>query len=566
MEELLANPSRYHLRLVKVSSMRRQASLVFDFENIKVPLTVGFLTTDNRPLAQLIRSAVERGKELLENPDPSLLKSFMQPTGRSVGVFSFDYDYWLEAQTETNGIFISPGPIFDKIKKIFPVRSELIQPDKSLPVIYDVKKELIYTEESLENVLSNPSGYRDKIVRLQVNEFGGKLSVQEVIKQAGLTIPVDVSLEGSINWENLPTSMQNILLAVGATNEPQDKIVEPFHGRYSIVGRIVTTGQIDESWPEYPLLLIYGKERIGGIDWAGLAAPAKEFVENQLAKLYWTLSRFHGGRVSGLKVAPPEGIISILNPSQIPEIVPAVKKLEFLIRSVTRERPLELNVENNVKILVNFKQALENVSISFRKVPENELSVPKPENFVTYSYFEIQLGTTVENIENACLSFSVAKDWLARQKARKETVKLLRYFRGCWENLKTRLELENETHYLYSAEVPGFSVFSIVASPGAEGKAPSRLPLILLAILGIGIGGGVVALRRYLIARRVPVIVPKFCKKCGTPLTAGVKFCKKCGTPIPRPAIPAKYCRKCGAPIAATASFCSKCGTKLRED
>ncbi|MEM4973343.1 MAG: zinc ribbon domain-containing protein, partial [Candidatus Hadarchaeales archaeon] len=100
----------------------------------------------------------------------------------------------------------------------------------------------------------------------------------------------------------------------------------------------------------------------------------------------------------------------------------------------------------------------------------------------------------------------------------------------------------------------------------AEGKAPSRLPLILLAILGIGIGGGVVALRRYLIARRVPVIVPKFCKKCGTPLTAGVKFCKKCGTPIPRPAIPAKYCRKCGAPIAATASFCSKCGTKLRED
>ena len=63
----------------------------------------------------------------------------------------------------------------------------------------------------------------------------------------------------------------------------------------------------------------------------------------------------------------------------------------------------------------------------------------------------------------------------------------------------------------------------------------------------------------------------KFCKNCGSPLTAvcpqcgaevadGIAFCTECGSPME---LPDKTCSKCGATVAADMKFCGECGTKV---
>jgi ribosomal protein L40E len=52
------------------------------------------------------------------------------------------------------------------------------------------------------------------------------------------------------------------------------------------------------------------------------------------------------------------------------------------------------------------------------------------------------------------------------------------------------------------------------------------------------------------------------CTNCGADNSAGVKFCKQCGTPISAPAV-VPPCVSCGADLPAGAKFCKKCGTPV---
>lgn len=514
LQEIVDDPSQYHLQLVKVSAMRRQVSILFDLEQIKVPLTVGYLTDSSQSLTQLIRGAIDHGKDFIHNPDPSFVKSLLGLEETRVGFFDFETDYWTDAQAETNGIVLSSGSVIQTLKSIFPDASNLMQLDQNMPVIYDVKTEPSYTSvSSVGEITSNPAQYRDTVVGLTVNEFGGRLSIQEAIKEAtGVTIPVDVCVEGSVNWNNLsiPPEMNQVLLAIGASNDSQDTIASQFNGRYSVVGRIVTTAQIDESWPEYPLLLIYKKDKVGDINWAGLADQVKTFVENEVGKLYWTLSGFSAEPVSGITVVPPEGISVLESPLQIPEIVSVPEKIEFFLRTATPTTPLELKLENtNIsQIVVKLKQTVENASISFKKIMSEEVSVPSPpENLfpAVYSYFEARFRAATGAVDEAEISFFILKEWLTTRGASKDDVKLLRYHDGTWESLVTNFQSENQTHFTYTAKTPGFSVFSVAiykptaAPPAGEERPAEGIPLTLLVALFVVVvaaGVGAFAYRR----------------------------------------------------------------------
>jgi predicted nucleic acid-binding Zn ribbon protein len=59
---------------------------------------------------------------------------------------------------------------------------------------------------------------------------------------------------------------------------------------------------------------------------------------------------------------------------------------------------------------------------------------------------------------------------------------------------------------------------------------------------------------------------PKFCTKCGTPITQGFKFCKKCGEELPKvKGKKLKYCTFCGNQIPAENKFCTYCGNKKQK-
>lgn len=56
----------------------------------------------------------------------------------------------------------------------------------------------------------------------------------------------------------------------------------------------------------------------------------------------------------------------------------------------------------------------------------------------------------------------------------------------------------------------------------------------------------------------------RFCMKCGTALTEGMKFCMKCGTPVPK--TENAVCKKCGADLKPGMKFCMRCGQAVTEN
>jgi len=532
IEALLANPREYHLKLVKVNGMRRQFSILLKLGK-DVPLTLGYITTNPQSNLQLLRGGMERVKEIAENRNPSLLKGLLGVEEKRILVFSFEKDYWLDSWSETNGIIISTGKLMDTLRGLFRGFGEVLDFDPDVPLLYEVGKKLDYKEVgSVNDVISNPANYRNQVVKLTVNQFNLQVSVQKAMQKAiGVYLPADVCLEGGVNWSRMsfPPSMSDLLLSLGASSNSLEKSPEYSASKYVVIGRIVTASQIDESWPEYPLLLVYRKEKVGEIDWSAVARGIADFAENQVAKLAWTLSR-PLPQIKDLKVLPPELVRLIPDVSTLrTETVKVAKKAELLVKQAIDN--LELNLENICvsKIRAKFARMVENVLVSVRKLSETEVPVPRPENLGVYAYFEIQVGTSTVESE---ISFSVSKTWLKNQGAGKEGVKLLRYTAQGWENLKTDYTGENETDFLYTATTPGFSIFSIAAS--LAGAAPGGLPLLPLTIIGVAGAGGITfyTLRRRALRRRVVAVVPKFCRMCGSPLTPGAKFCRKCGAKV----------------------------------
>jgi len=504
MSEILSNPSQYYLKLVKISATRRQVSVLLKIDDgIELPLTVGYLVENPKTTSEIVQNAISVGKDFIENTSAPFINNMMKLLDeKRICIFDFETDYWIDAPAVTNGIVITSGPIIQALKQIFPGSANFVQLDPNIPVIYDVKTDLTYQNaSSVKEITDNPSGYTNKVVGLTVNEFGGSISIREAIKNLILDIPVDVVLEGSVNWNDLsvPPQTEEILLAAGASSTSQNQIVSAIQGRYLLVGRIVTAKQIDQSLPEVPLLLIYHKEKVGDIDWTGLADQIKTFIENELGKLNWALSSFSSEPISGLTVTPPPNVSIAEYPSGIPSAVLVAEKVEYFIKTITSETPLELNLENTAvaQVSVKFKQACENAAISFEKIESQALSIPPPpENFYSsvYCYFEVTLRVPADTVQEASLTFGVSKEFLQNLGADKKDVLLLRYSGGTWENLQTTFENENQTHFLYSAETPGFSVFAV--SVKAQASPPSAvaggLPIsLVVAIVVCGVIGSI---------------------------------------------------------------------------
>jgi ribosomal protein L40E len=135
-----------------------------------------------------------------------------------------------------------------------------------------------------------------------------------------------------------------------------------------------------------------------------------------------------------------------------------------------------------------------------------------------------------------------------------------------WTYLGGTIDLDNNT---ISVEVNHFSEF-VVMSKIAE-QSPLALIAVLLVAVGIAGAASFFELRRrgFIFRREVPLMkTPGHCRKCGAPLSSGVKFCKTCGAGLlaPVPSLPlmkpAAFCRKCGSPLTLNVKFCRKCGAK----
>lgn len=132
---------------------------------------------------------------------------------------------------------------------------------------------------------------------------------------------------------------------------------------------------------------------------------------------------------------------------------------------------------DRVQLVAN--KDLANVKVSIIKLKQKPEDIPLKirKNESVYQYLDIKLTDEGEylsenDIEILNFTFNVNVSWIVEKNIDKNTIILIRYHDGEWQNLTTRLLCENETHILYIAESEGCSTFAVVGSTLVEISEP----------------------------------------------------------------------------------------------
>jgi len=143
---------------------------------------------------------------------------------------------------------------------------------------------------------------------------------------------------------------------------------------------------------------------------------------------------------------------------------------------VTQELEGDVGVEK-VQLITN--RNLSEVKVSIIKLKQKPENIPLTlrENENVYQYLDIKLTdnenyVSDEDIETLNFTFKVEVAWIEERNIDKNTVVLIRYHDGEWQNLTTKLLSENETHIFFVAETEGCSTFAVVGSTLVEISEP----------------------------------------------------------------------------------------------
>jgi hypothetical protein len=349
ISEILANPENYKFKLVKINANRRQVSILYDPDeqpSIEFPITVGYLVEKPVEPLDILGMMLDRAGDFALKLDEQFIRSVLKAEeNESLWLFNFEYEYWYEAPTVTNGIIIpTDHPIFNLINQSMPVIARFAGLDSKV-ALYDVKTDISYEEVSSVNELkANYSKYLGKIVGITANCYGGYISVQEVLREcADEDIPVDVRLEGLAAWNevSVPPKRGELVLSAGVSSFHQDQPFVNVTGVFELSGKVVSTREISDSLPEDVALVICHAKKVGEIDFEKLAQQVKNEIKGSVGELYWVLQDIYPYKTQPSipykvpeKVFSPKAPIFVENPKEIPEICVARAPFSLLSPNV----------------------------------------------------------------------------------------------------------------------------------------------------------------------------------------------------------------------------------------
>ena len=128
--------------------------------------------------------------------------------------------------------------------------------------------------------------------------------------------------------------------------------------------------------------------------------------------------------------------------------------------------PAKFTVANAVigisEITLNSNSEASDVQVTVKKHSSRPSTVSSAPTRAVYQYLEINLDNLDNTaLNNAEIKFKVSKSWISLNSMDKNTVVLLRYNNGAWQELSTTYLSEDGASVYYSATTPGFSVFAI---------------------------------------------------------------------------------------------------------
>jgi PGF-pre-PGF domain-containing protein len=105
----------------------------------------------------------------------------------------------------------------------------------------------------------------------------------------------------------------------------------------------------------------------------------------------------------------------------------------------------------------------------------DDVADPKGNSYQLMSITVGNEGTiSDDNADNILIEFKVSKEWIEEYKIDPSTIRMTRFHDGEWQDLPSDSVEEDDEYFYFTAETPGFSVFSIV---GDEYKEVVEEPL-----------------------------------------------------------------------------------------
>ncbi len=130
--------------------------------------------------------------------------------------------------------------------------------------------------------------------------------------------------------------------------------------------------------------------------------------------------------------------------------------------------------ENNEVEFVRFVASRNwgKISSTVECLHEVSALVDKEPDGIVYHNVNIWVGKSgfsdSDNIRDCAIGFRVSRSWIEEKGVDKNTIRLLHYSSGEWEELETSLVDEDEEYLHFEAKTSGFSPFAIVAYPSEE--------------------------------------------------------------------------------------------------
>ncbi len=156
-----------------------------------------------------------------------------------------------------------------------------------------------------------------------------------------------------------------------------------------------------------------------------------------------------------------------------------------------------VQVETNDQVTVNFERnqplrklrvkllnaARANITISAKQYNKRPTGIAAVAGNRLVSHYIEATANTTDTIERATFEFRVPKVWINANNIDEETITLLRYVNGSWEELPTSSLGEEDADFKYfSAETPGFSTFAVTAQLPTVPSGTTLPPWMFIAV------------------------------------------------------------------------------------
>lgn len=454
-----------------------------------------------------------------------------------IATFRLKTSYWFDSDSFVKGVLIDL-PTARALKAFIPAKAiDIIAPEKERFFVLEIERIPKAEFVSIEEIRKNPEKFEGKLVAFYSVGEGFNVSTNQVIEKAAKLAaaafpalepvaataeanPVDVIIQAEARWYPVvPSNRFQILPTVAALNydgKPKLEPVEPVNEvrvDSTIYGYVITR---ERAGFEYPIVVIQDKKFNRYIEAKEIAEELRKSLEDIKERIKERVERqIKTG--AGLKIPENICINNVCEIEQMakirpprPELCPAVynpvcgvdgrtysnlceawrsgvfvackgecpcsKAINLTIQHFVEIKPGESVTVQHLKemtLTLKPKEIAKNVQIVISKLEEIPEEVKRAPGLVYACYDISPISDDTLKVEGK-ISFRVEKSWIIENNVDAEKIRLARYHED-WEILATVKISEDQVYVYYEAEVPGFSIFAVVAESG-EAVTPTATP------------------------------------------------------------------------------------------